>query len=174
MRTLHIKGLSHDSWLLPKLARDYLKNDPLWHYVYWQDFWTHKAFIEGKNIILRISNEKVLREVKNFLDNTPEIMYEEYDFPYPRGKFQLGLKRLSWEARNLEYCLPMLHALSIARLHFGSKKRFLRFISHYLHIAFNIAGFDHSEELEYYTFRAAKTAFLVRKMYQDKKGKWKK
>lgn len=174
MKTIHIKGFDHDSWLLKKLAKDYLKNDPLWHYVYWEDFWTHKAFIEGKNIILRISDKKALDKVKKFLDKTPEVTYEEYAFPYPKGRFHLGISRLSWESRNLEYCLPMLHALAVARLHFGSRERMKRFIKHYLHIAFNISGYDHSEEMEFLAGSTFSISRLVKNIYQSKRFKWKR
>ena len=174
MKTLQIKHQDIDGWLLKKLFKDYLKDDSLWHFVYWKDFWTHKAFIDGKNIILRISDATVLKRVKTFLDKTPELTYEEYDFPYTKGKFQLGIQRKNWEARNLEYCLPMLHALSIARLHFGPRKRFARFISHYLHIAFNMAGYGHGEEATFIAWRNYCTVNLLARMYKDKNNAWRK
>ncbi len=165
MKTLHIKNHTPDGWLLKELYKKFLINDPLWHFVYWQDGWTHKAFIEGENLIVRVNDPKVLAQVRKFLDR-PEMIWEEYDFPFCRGKYQLGIKRLSWEARNLDVCLPMLHAMAVARIKFGHSPGMKRFIDHYFHIGANIANFDHADEVLLLSSMLYSRASVVKKWYR--------
>lgn len=174
MKTIHIKGYSPEDWLFKFLYREFLKNDSLWHFVYWKDFWTHKAFIQGENLIIRISDEEVLKKVKSYLENQPEISFEEYDFPFPRGKYQLGIKRMSWEARNLDLALPMLHIISEARIKLGRDKRFQGFIGLYFHIAFNVGGYDHAEEAKFLSKMVYLRLDLVERMLRGKNTKWNK
>jgi len=143
-KTIHIKGRDHSVKYLRMLYEHFLKDDPLWHFVYWQDGWTHKAFIEGKNILIRCTSEKVIKDLQNYLEATGDD-FEVYDFPFPRGKYQLGLKRLSWEARHLDISMSILHAFSMAHIKM-SKKTYKEVIIHFNHIAFNIAGYDYAEE----------------------------
>ena len=170
MRTIHIKGYDHESWLFKEIFKQFLKDDSLWHFVYWEDGWTHKAFIEGKNLLIRISEEKVEKRIKNYLNKTPEITYEIYDFPYPRGKYQLGIKRLSWEARHLDICLPMLHALSVARIKLGSGGKFTRYVNHYFHIASNLAGFNHADEMILLLEMAHSRTSVIKRWYENSVG----
>jgi len=171
MKTIHIKGYKPTDWLLKELYKKFLKDDDLWHYVYWENFWTHKAFIEGKNIILRINDKKVLNNVTKYL-NKPEIEFEIYDFPFCRGKYQLGLKRYSWEAKNLDLSLPLLHTFSIAAIKIGKGERFKQYIDKYFHLAFNIAGYNHMDEAEFLSELLYLRIDLVKRMYRNK-GKWK-
>ena len=151
-KTIHIKYHDQDGWLLKKLYKEFLRNDPLWHYVYWQDGWTHKAFIEGKNIILRTSSS--FDDVLNFIKDLPETEHGVYDFPHPRGKFQLGISRKSWEVKYPQVSLPMLHAISEAKMSM-KKDQYEDFINHYIHIACNVGGMNHAEEAN----------VMVRKLY---------
>ena len=145
MKTVHIKFHEPEGWLLKELYKKFLKNDPLWHYVYWEDGWTHKAFISGRNIILRVSNS--LDDVVKFLTELPETEFEVYEFPHPRGKFQLGISRKSWEVKYPQVSLPMLHAISEAKMSM-KKDQYEKFIRHYIHIACNVGGMNHTEEAQ--------------------------
>jgi len=170
MKTIHIYGFGPEDWLLKELYKKFLRTDNLWHFVYWKDFWTHKAFIEGKNLLLRIENTKIVKQVTNYLWNEG-IQFDEYDFPFCRGKYQLGISRLSWEARHLDLALPMLHIISLARVKLGNGFRYRRFINQYFHIAFNVGSFDHMDEADFCVKLLSKRMELVKKMYRNK-GKW--
>jgi len=148
IKTFHIHGHSQDSWLLKRLYNLFLKDDPSWHFVFWNNGWTHKAFIGGSNIILRVSLEEIQNKVREFLLITPEVgTFEEYDFPFCRGKYQLGISRLSWESRNMDIMLPMLHSISLAAVKFGNGRKYRRFIQTYWHMCMNLGGFDHAQEI---------------------------
>jgi len=149
MKTIHIHYHNPDGWLMKKLYKDFLKNDNLWHFVYWRNGWTHKAFLEGRNLIIRVEDPEVMNKITGFLKNTPEVDFEVYDFPFCRGKYELGIKRLSWEARHLDLAKLMLHVISEARMQLGNGRNYKEFIDRYFHILFNIGGFSHIEELRF-------------------------
>lgn len=172
MKTIHIRGYDQKGWPLKYLYKEFLVNDPLWHFVYWEDFWTHKAFIEGKNLIIRISDKTILKEVRDFLKDTPEIEFEEYDFPFCcRKKYLLGLLRESWEAKHLDIALPMLHMISVAYMKLGGKKRFRKFASRYFHLIFNIGGFDHMDEVIFLSECLRGRLGLVKAIYRGRGNK---
>ena len=165
MITFHIRGYDPQDWLLEKLYKDFLTQDPLWHFVYWANGWTHKAYIVGNNIILRVGDIKIQSQIRKYLSTTPEIIFEEYEFPHPRGKYQLGISRLSWEARNLDVALPMLHSISVAFMKWGNGMRYKRFLHHYWHICMNVGGFDHADEVVEMSQQLYSSAHTIKSWY---------
>jgi hypothetical protein len=168
MLTFHIVGFSPEDKLLKILYDNFLKYDDSWHFVYWANGWTHKAFIKGKNIILRVSSKWVQNKVRNYLTRSG-IIFEEYEFPFPRGKYQLGIKRLSWEAKNLDIMLPMLHSISLAFIKWGTGWKYKRFLHHYWHICMNVGQYNHAEEMKEMAVQLYRSSEVVIDWYKRKK-----
>jgi hypothetical protein len=171
MKTVHIKGYNQFSVLLRDLYKKFLINDPQWHFVHWCNFRSHKAFFEGEHLIIRISDEKILSQVQEFLNKYPKIQYEIYDFPLCKGKYQLGLLKRSWEYKNLDIALPMLHLLTLVFMRMGNGSRYTEFSSRYFHLMFNIRGWDHIQEWNFLNCLMASRSNMVSKMYHNH-GKW--
>ena len=138
MKTIHIKGVFLQDGLLKRLYKDYCKNDPKFHFVYWENATTHKATITGQNILIRLENSEIIDQVKKYLDQK-QYFYEEYDYPYTKKKFQLGLFKKSWEDRHFEISQMLDSVCSRAALELNEKD-WNRFYNQLNHIACNTKG----------------------------------
>ena len=145
MKTIHIKGYDLNDPLLRRLYNDYCKKDPKFHYVYWENGTTHKAFIAGKNILIRLENYKVIAQVKKYLSQK-EYAYEEYDYPYTRKKFQLGLFKKNWEDRHFNISQQLDNLCTIAALELNDKD-WNRFLGQIIHIACNTKGINFYDQV---------------------------
>lgn len=141
MKTIHIKGINLKDNNLKQWYKDFLKDDPKFHYVYWENMSTHKAFIEGKNILIRLEDKKVIKKLETSLKDW-HFLYEIYDYPYTKKKFQLGLFKKSWEDRYLNISQQLDHVCSVAALELNTNDWY-KFIQQLFHIACNTKGYDH-------------------------------
>ena len=66
MKTIHIHGISLKDPYLKQWYKEFLKDDPKFHYVYWENGDTHKARITGKNILIRLEKQKIIKKLKLF------------------------------------------------------------------------------------------------------------
>lgn len=165
MKTIQIKGYTPKEWVLKELYRSVLKNDPKWHYVYWEDGWTTRGKVEGKNIILRVSNSQVNKVLKFLAKGEVEVP-EVYEFPHPRKWWQLGISKRSWEAKYPNVAIPMLHAISEANMTMTSKV-YKKFVAQFFHIACNTFGMNHADEALFSVYLTYGSVSIVKDWYQN-------
>ena len=141
MKTIHIKGIGLKEGWLKRWYKEFLNKDSKFHFVYWENGRTHKAMIEGKNILIRLEDNKIIEDFTNWLKQK-QFNFEIYDYPYTRKKFQLGLFKKSWEDRHFEISQILDNVCSKAALELNEKD-WHRFIQQIFHIACNTRGYDH-------------------------------
>ena len=144
MKTIHIYVYKQNEWPLKQIYKRFLKDDFVWHFVYWENGKpTNKDYILGKNIILRVSDEKV-KNIKEYLKEN-HILFKVYSFPLTRGRLNLGLLKGDWEHKHLDVSIALNHACSLAAMNLNEKdwKKFLNQINH---IACNTKGFSFEQQ----------------------------
>lgn len=144
MKTVQIKGYRPKEWLLKELYKKVLKDDPSWHFVYWEEGWTSRGKVEGKNIILRVSDNK-LKDVLSFLNQAEITKPEVYEFPHPKKWWQLGIPKGGWEDKYPNAAIPMLHAIAEANMTMR-EQTYKKFLAQFMHIGCNTFGFNHADE----------------------------
>ena len=145
--SIHIPGIFYKSPEFKVLYKNYLQFDPLWHFVSWGNAPVGKNYLDGQHIYIRITDDGVLRKIREHL-NENHIYFEEYPYyPVPNKKhwWQLGQRKNNWEVKYQDIALLMDHLCSEAAVQM-SKKEWHKFYSQFLHIAANKRGMDHFGE----------------------------
>lgn len=143
VKTIHLVGFEPKSDMMRKLYRKFLYKDPLWHFVYWKDGYNGKTKISGKNLLIRVTKQSLIKDIKYFLDDYHEIYYiYDYPKPKPRRRIFLGLRKNSWEVKYQDIALLMDHLCSEAVMQM-SEKEWWKFYNQFLHISANTAEKSH-------------------------------
>lgn len=141
IQTLHLTHVNADDAavelkeLISFLYGEYLKDDPLFHFFYEPD------------IIIRISVEKILAQVKSYLDSK-EISFKVYDYPTPNPNISFpcyGETPGGIVIRNLNLFLPLFHAHSVAALSLNDDDHF-SYMERIIHTMWNPRGYSRAEE----------------------------
>ena len=146
MRTFHIFGYTRKDKVFKELYQKILAKDPLWHFVAWGNAPMRGHRLEGRHLLVRVSDKRLFAAIRLVLREW-HIEWEEYDYPFPKeGKWwQLGLAKRSWEIKYQDIALLMDHLCSEAAINM-SWKEWCKFITQFQHIARNTRGMDQYAE----------------------------
>jgi hypothetical protein len=147
--------------LIQELYKDFLKKDPLFHFLYEPD------------LIIRISVAPVLEQIKKFLTER-RINFTTYAYPHPErsnnGERRYGEDRGGVVAEHLhELFLPAFHTNSIAALILPEDRQ-LGYMERTSHTYFNMLNFSHEDEATNMLYLATRrSSATVERLMKDEK-----
>ncbi len=156
MKTIHIeeKIPLHQKRLLKDLYKKFLYKDPLFHY-----------FIEPE-LIIRVSKEKVLNEIKDYLKKE-HLLFYVYDYPKPKHKDQYG-ENIKAILRNFDTFAKVFHEISLFNLNLKDNDKIIM-KERFIHALYNTDFYDAWKEAGEINGLGLRRAFIAGLYYPEKK-----